>query len=200
FRALLDGFRKRFQRSPRRLKELIQELIDTIDYASEINRQYKQPEQQLARTAVLEQLLDSASLYRERNARPSLPGFLDEVALVGRDEEADKDEQLEEQAVKLMTLHSAKGLEFPRVYLVGLEEGLLPHRRAVEGSDGDVAEERRLAYVGITRAMDELTITRAASRRKWGKRRPTIPSRFLFEMRADNGGDEIATKTSAADE
>jgi ATP-dependent DNA helicase UvrD/PcrA len=185
FRDLLNDFRRRFEQSPRRLDECIRELIDDVGYSAEIQKQYKQPEQQLARMAILDQFVDSASLYLERAGNPSLTGFLDEVSLVGRDEQSDKDDRLQEQAVKLMTLHSAKGLEFPRVYLVGLEEGLLPHRRSVEGTDNDIAEERRLLYVGITRAMDELTITRAASRMKWGKRRPTIPSRFLFEMREE---------------
>ena len=120
---------------------------------------------------------------------PSLAGFLEETALTGRDEEGDKEEQLSQQGVKLMTLHSAKGLEFPRVYLVGLEEGLLPHKRSIDDHATAIDEERRLAYVGVTRARDLLTLTRAASRLKWGKRRPSIPSRFLFEMRGETDAE-----------
>jgi DNA helicase-2/ATP-dependent DNA helicase PcrA len=87
-----------------------------------------------------------------------------------------------------MTLHSAKGLEFPQVYLVGMEEGILPHKRALEDDGEAVDEERRLCYVGVTRAQTRLTMTLALTRRKWGKPRESVPSRFLFEMtgQADN--------------
>ena len=117
------------------------------------------------------------------------------AALLGRDEEHDTEETRSADAVKLMTLHSAKGLEFPRVYLVGLEEGLLPHRRSLEDEENSIAEERRLAYVGVTRAMTDLTISWAASRMKWGKRRPSIVSRFVQEMRQD-GDDDGAEEAS----
>jgi DNA helicase-2/ATP-dependent DNA helicase PcrA len=110
------------------------------------------------------------------------------MALLDREEESDRGEEKQQDAVRLMTLHSAKGLEFPRVYLVGMEEGFLPHKRSIEeDSEKAIAEERRLAYVGITRAMDYLTLTRSKSRMKWGRRRDSLPSRFLFEMQADPG-------------
>jgi DNA helicase-2/ATP-dependent DNA helicase PcrA len=115
-----------------------------------------------------------------------LTDYLSTIALERRDEEPDKEAMSRQDAVKLMTLHSAKGLEFPRVYLVGMEEGLLPHKRTIDGTADEIAEERRLAYVGVTRAQESLTLTRAASRRKWGKPRPSAPSRFLFEMRGRN--------------
>ena len=88
----------------------------------------------------------------------------------------------ERSRVTLMSLHSAKGLEFPQVYMVGLEEGLLPHRHSMDLEGGAIEEERRLCYVGMTRAQERLTLTMARTRRKWGKPRETIPSRFLFEL------------------
>ncbi len=169
FHDLLKRYRSRIEQSPRELSLIMQDLIKEIDYESEIKKQYKTSEQQLSRMVVLEQFIESIKEYCQRSNDPTPTGFLEETALGDRDDLNEKEDQLAQDAVKLMTLHSAKGLEFPRVYLVGMEEGLLPHKRSVEGTDSEIAEERRVAYVGITRAMDYLTLSRAATRTKWGK-------------------------------
>jgi DNA helicase-2/ATP-dependent DNA helicase PcrA len=182
---LLHEFRRRCDEAPAQLPTLLQELIARIDYDAEIQRQYKEPDQQLARRAILDEFVESLSEYVRRSDAPKLSDFLSSIALDGPEQDFETDEPPSEDAVRLMTLHSAKGLEFPRVYLVGLEEGLLPHHRSLEGPERNIEEERRLAYVGITRARDVLTLTRAVTRRKWGKSRETVPSRFLFEMAAD---------------
>jgi DNA helicase-2/ATP-dependent DNA helicase PcrA len=132
------------------------------------------------RWAGVEEVLNFAENHTKRAKEPSLAGFLEELML-SSGEEANDSKDSNANAVTLMTLHAAKGLEFPHVFLVGMEEGLLPHARAV--SDGGLEEERRLAYVGITRAMRALTLSFVAERARYGKRAAAMPSRFLFEMR-----------------
>jgi len=183
--AQFARWRQQFDDQPQQLSQLVHALINEIGYDREIERQYKDEQQQAQRKAVLEEYVNSIAEYAERSNSPSLHDYLSSIALERRDEEPDKEAMSRSDAVKLMTLHSAKGLEFPRVYMVGMEEGLLPHKRTIDGTESEIAEERRLAYVGVTRAQESLTLTRATSRRKWGKPRPSAPSRFIFEMRKE---------------
>ena len=113
--------------------------------------------------------------------KPRLHDFLDKLLLGEQDTNDEKEKQLKKNAIALMTMHSAKGLEFPEVYIVGLEEGILPHHRSLD-DDASVDEERRLCYVGVTRAEEKLTLSMSLTRMKWGKPRDTIPSRFLYEL------------------
>jgi superfamily I DNA/RNA helicase len=128
----------------------------------------------------IEQVVNSLAFYEEHNPRGSLSEFLERISLLD-DQESDNDKEHGKNAVTLMSLHSSKGLEFDHVYLVGLEEELLPHKRSIE-EDPTVAEERRLCYVGITRARKHLTISRCLTRRKYGEVEERKPSRFLAEI------------------
>jgi DNA helicase-2/ATP-dependent DNA helicase PcrA len=117
-----------------------------------------------ARVENLEELVNACKNFEaEDSDAPVLPQFLDQVALDAGDRQADQDED----AVQLMTLHSAKGLEFPMVFLAGMEENLFPHKMSID-EPGRLEEERRLAYVGITRAMQKLTMTFAETRSTYG--------------------------------
>jgi len=180
FRQLVQRYTARFQRGD--LAGALRELLEEIGYRKEIDRIYKEPDDREARWSAVEQVVNSVGGYEQDNGDVTLKEYLDDLALAGREDEKDKESQLEQDAIALMTLHSAKGLEFSHVYLVGLEEGLLPHHRAVKDGDNAIDEERRLCYVGLTRAQDRLTISMALGRQKWGKSRPTQPSRYLYEM------------------
>jgi DNA helicase II / ATP-dependent DNA helicase PcrA len=181
--ALVAEFRERSERGS--LAEVAADLIQRIDYQGELERNYPDTTERMARWSAVEEVINALATYEQRTKQPSLSNFLDETALSGQDDARDKESKLAKNAVALMTLHSAKGLEFPQVYLVGMEEGLLPHHRAVSEEGTAIDEERRLCYVGITRARDRLTLTLAQSRMKWGRSRPTIPSRFLGELLGD---------------
>src|SRR3990172_37584 len=161
--------------------DVVAGLIREINYREELSRLYPDVQQQESRWAAVEEIVNAAASYSRKGSpqRPTLGGFLAELALASGDDDWRKEPQTARDAVTLMTLHAAKGLEFPEVYLVGMEEGILPHRRSMDGSDTAVDEERRLCYVGVTRARRRLTLTLALARTKWGKPRPTEPSRFL---------------------
>jgi DNA helicase-2/ATP-dependent DNA helicase PcrA len=193
FVRLIDQYRARLGQQA--LPEMMKELLAAVDYKSELTRAYKTPADVEARWATVEELINAAALYTERAETPSLLGFLEEATLSDRDDR--DDDKKERHALTLMTLHSAKGLEFPHVYLVGMEEGLLPHQRSI--LDGrSIEEERRLCYVGVTRAQDTLVLSFCRERMKWGKPRPSIPSRFLMEMRGETERAKRAAEAATA--
>jgi DNA helicase-2/ATP-dependent DNA helicase PcrA len=161
----------------RGIKALVERTLETTGYAAALAREDTQESQ--ARLENLAELLAAAADYEAREETPSLSGFLDRAALL-----SDTDGLRDDVPVLLMTLHSAKGLEFESVFLVGLEEGLLPHSRSLAGPDA-LEEERRLCYVGMTRAMERLHLSWARSRQVFGQRRLTEPSRFLEEVPED---------------
>jgi len=175
----MDHFHRR-RREP--VENILRMLIERVGYMAEIERNYPEMNERETRLASVGELLSAASLYDRRDSDSSLVGFLQESTLdVPMDN--DKESKLQADAVALMTLHSAKGLEFPEVYMVGLEEGILPHRRSVDAlTEEAIDEERRLCYVGVTRAQRRLTLSLALQRTKWGKPRDTLPSRYLFEL------------------
>jgi DNA helicase-2/ATP-dependent DNA helicase PcrA len=163
----------------RQLVPHLASLLSAVSYRAEVERCYPDERTRSDRWAGVLEVLDLAENYVSRVREPSLPDFLERLALsAGDDTTAEQSDR--RAAVTLMTLHAAKGLEFPHVYLVGVEEGLLPHQRAVD--EDTVEEERRLMYVGITRARVRLTLSYAASRSRWGKRAESMPSRFLYEL------------------
>ncbi|MEM9828928.1 MAG: UvrD-helicase domain-containing protein [Planctomycetota bacterium] len=167
------------------LVDAYQTLIQRIAYADEITRLYDKTEERESRMNSLGEVANAIDSYESNGKRkqPDWTGFLSEIALSGREMGDEKERMAKQNAVWLLTLHAAKGLEFPFVYMVGMEENLLPHSRSVKSDDDKaIAEERRLCYVGITRAQEALAMSMALTRRKWGKPRPTTPSRFLYEI------------------
>ncbi len=154
--------------------ELLKYLLDRTGYIKSLEEE-DTPEA-LGRIENLHELVNAAMDSRDRGE--SLQDFLDHAALVSEQDQYDAAAK-----ITLMTLHAAKGLEFPLVFLAGLEEGLFPHSRTFLNPD-DIEEERRLCYVGMTRAMDQLVLSRARYRRRYGTDMPeaSIPSRFLEEI------------------
>ncbi len=154
--------------------EILKYIIDRTRYIKLLEAE-DTPES-LARVENLHELVNAAMDSRDRGE--SLSEFLDHAALV-----SDADQFDEKARITLMTLHAAKGLEFPLVFLVGMEEGLFPHSRTFHNPD-DIEEERRLCYVGMTRAMDALVLSRARYRRRYGTEMPeaSLASRFLEEI------------------
>jgi DNA helicase II / ATP-dependent DNA helicase PcrA len=185
--AIAEDVRQRA--SSESLTAAYETLMTRTAYADELTRLYDQPEEREMRLASIGEVANALSAYEDNEKGGDLTGFLAEIALGGREMGSEKDKLAAKNAVWLLTLHAAKGLEFPVVYMVGMEEGILPHSRSVKMADEEaIAEERRLCYVGITRAQEKLTLSMALTRRKWGQERPTTPSQFLYEItgKSDN--------------
>ncbi len=159
------------------LKELLEDVLKETEYTKEFDGE--DAEEVEARMENIDELISKIADYEEKEEEPTLSGFLEEVALIA---DIDSLDQSSDRVV-LMTLHSAKGLEFPKVFLCGMEEGIFPSYMSINSEDKtDVEEERRLCYVGITRAMDSLTVSLAKQRMIRGETQWNQPSRFLREI------------------
>ncbi len=172
FRTLMQSLQSGALEFP--VSELLERTFERSGYVEALEAE--RTIEALGRLENLQELVGVAREYQETSEEPSLSHFLQEISLF-----SDQDSiRGEESLVTLMTLHNAKGLEFRAVYLIGMEEGIFPHSRSIE--EQGIEEERRLAYVGMTRAREQLTLTHASSRSLWGSRGYNLPSRFLDEL------------------
>lgn len=183
FVGLIESFRTNLEDPDYSIEQLIRDVVEQSGYEAMLAEDDSEESQ--ARLENIEELINKAASYEEDHEEEgaTLGGFLEEVALVADIDNVDDSTDI----VLLMTLHSAKGLEFPYVYLVGMEDGIFPGAMAVYGEDPDQAaeemeEERRLCYVGITRAMKKLSLSCARSRFRNGEHQFNRPSRFISEI------------------
>lgn len=177
FVELIDDFIRLSQEVP--VPDLLRAVIERSGYLLALEAQ--DDDEAEGRIENIYELINVAQQFQEESEDKSLEAFLAQISLVG-DADSIKDE---DEAVTLLTVHSSKGLEFPYVFITGLEEGVFPHTRALtntKDSNEELEEERRLLYVAITRAEDKLYITYARRRRLWGQREYAEPSRFIAEM------------------
>jgi DNA helicase-2/ATP-dependent DNA helicase PcrA len=184
FVALLDSCREQAATAPP--EEILEALLQRSGYLTELEESLDP--QDAGRVENLQELVSVAREYTERAAaaeeEATLAGFLEQVALVADADQIPSDDPDHQGVVTLMTLHTAKGLEFPVVFLTGLEDGVFPHLRSL-GDKRELEEERRLAYVGITRARQRLYLSRAVTRSAWGQPQYNPASRFLEELPED---------------
>ena len=179
FAALIEYFKTLAEEMS--ITDLLQEVIEKTGYIESLENEDK--EEAKTRKENIDELISKAATYEEscqdKDEKATLSGFLEEVALVADIDSLDE----EQEYVVLMTLHSAKGLEFPRVYLAGMEDGLFPGYMSINAGDREeLEEERRLCYVGITRAEQELTLTSARRRMVHGETQYNPMSRFVKEI------------------
>jgi len=187
-RDLFEGLRVAAREVPP--TELIGAVLDESGYKKELEAEDTIEAE--SRLENLEELINAAREYERVEPEPTLEGFLQEQALY-----SDQDSMTSEGGrVTLMTLHNAKGLEFSHVFVVGMEEGTFPHARSLD--EHNLEEERRLAYVGITRARETLTLTHAKLRSSWGEREYRMPSRFLSEIPDEHKSGTVPTLANAS--
>ena len=178
--------------------QIVSQFLAESGFFEDLKRSCKTPEEQLNRESGAKEVLRALADHQKRSSS-GLQGFLDAMLL---DRERDEEKKEEAKGVTLITLHAAKGLEFPHVFLLGAEDGLIPHERSK--SEGTVDEERRLFYVGITRAMKSLTITHCLHRTKFGSAIYCLPSPFLKEIEGEGvlveSYEEIVNRPVAAED
>ncbi len=188
FVATIAGAKNRIDVARDNPVDVVNALIKEIDYEPWIQRACKSDSERQARAEGIFSVVDNLRHHLEKGPKKTIQSFLDHSALA-----SEKEEDLEKkQGATLITLHASKGLEFPIVFLIGLEEGFLPHTRSI--AEGTKDEERRLLYVGITRAQDSLTMTYCATRIKYGQETGCQPSSFIGEL-----DDEHLTHTTYDD-
>ena len=174
FYKVINGLIK--QKDDCTLPALLESLLEKTGYRNALITE--NTDEAKDRLENVKEFFNTVSLYDQENENPSLSAFLEEIALVSDIDSYDGSED----RVTLMTIHSAKGLEFKNVFLVGMEEGIFPGMQSLYSGPQEIEEERRLAYVGITRAKRNLTVTRAATRMLYGSTGRNLPSRFLREI------------------
>ncbi len=184
FVQIIENHRQKLL-SGRGLAKKVRELLEEIDYkaylVSENSKSEKAVRFKLKNIELLLEMMERWEIDPD-NSNPSLFNYLNRITLMSRD---NGDDESDKGKVNLMTIHASKGLEFPVVFIAGVEEGLIPHQRSVDENNGDVEEERRLFYVAITRARDKLLISSCMKRRKMQSIIECTPSRFLDEIPAN---------------
>jgi DNA helicase II / ATP-dependent DNA helicase PcrA len=197
FIATIAGAKNRIEIAKQNPAEVLEKLIKEIEYLPWIERSCKTDSERQQRGEGIFSVIDSLRKHTEKGK--NLQSFIDHSALASEKDDEDLEKK---QGVTLITLHASKGLEFPIVFLVGLEEGFLPHTRSI--AEGTKDEERRLLYVGITRAKDQLTMTYCSTRIKWGQETGCQPSSFIGELDDEfllhTTYDEIQGSTPSTDE
>lgn len=184
FIELIHRFKKQF--STYTLSESITNLIDEINYYDWVDRQYDSAKQTERKRHDIEYFIESANRFTRFNqGDSSLQAFVEKLLLQDsqdRNSVEDEDQDVRPNEVTMMTLHSSKGLEYKTIFLVGMEEELLPHKKTIQ-ENGDIGEERRLCYVGITRAEERLFMTYCKQRKIYNKETPRFKSRFIDELK-----------------